>query len=161
MICGKCGEEASGLYPKWVISGWNGKIYEPYYYWAHSEQYTGTDGKRHTRIKWHYMGKWNKFYDYYQEANREKQKYQRTHKEQYKEYQYRSESMTIDQAFNLIGITENSTPEEAKKAFRKVVFQFHPDREPDESKRAEATLKMQEINKAWEIIGKFYENRAK
>ena len=159
MICKKCGQEATGLYPKWVISGWNGKIYEPYYYWAHSSQYTGADGKRHTKITWHYMGRWNKYYQYYKEEDRNYQRWKREHREQYREYVNASTHLTISEAFKVIGIDENTTPEAAKKAFRKAVFSFHPDREPNMDKKAEANAKMQQVNAAWETIGDYYKSK--
>ena len=158
MICKRCGQEATGLYPKWVISGWNDKIYEPYYYWAHSKQYTGADGKRHTKIVWHYMGKWEKFYEYYREENKNYQRWKRENNEKYKEYSRTTNNLTVEQAFKLLGITPTTTPEEAKKAFRKAVFAFHPDREPDPDKKAEANAKMQQINAAWQTIGNFYKS---
>lgn len=159
MICKKCGKEAAGLYPKWVISGWNGKKYEPYYYWAHSEQYTGTDGKRHTKIVWHYMGRWEKYYEYYKEENRKYEKWKEQNKEKYREFNKQTENMTVENAFKLLGITTNTTPEEAKRAFRKAVFAFHPDREPNKDRKAEANAKMQQINKAWQTIGNYYKSR--
>jgi hypothetical protein len=159
MICKRCGKEASGLYPKWVISGWNGKEYEPYYYWAHSSQYTGADGKRHTKLTWHYMGKWEKYYYYYKQENRNYQRWKQENKEQYEKYSNYSSNLSTEEAFKLLGITTSTTPENAKKAFRQAVFKFHPDREPDINKQAEATTKMQQINAAWEKIGEYYKSR--
>ena len=159
MICGKCGQEASGLYPKWVISGWNGKIYEPYYYWAHSSQFTGADGKRHTKLTWHYMGKWSKYYEYYREEDRNYRRWQRENREQYRKYEREARNISIEAAFKIIGINANTSPEDAKKAFRKAVFLFHPDREPDINKQAEANAKMQQVNAAWEVIGNYYKSR--
>ena len=104
------------------------------------------------------MGKWEKFYHYYEDARKQ---YEKTHKEQHRQQFNWNHTMNIDEAFKAIGITQDSTPEQAKKAFHKLVLQFHPDKEPDIEKKAEATNKMQRINEAWEVISNFYENKGK
>ena len=52
--------------------------------------------------------------------------------------------------YEILGIARGASDEEIKKAYRKLVFQHHPDRNPN-SKEAEA--KIREINAAYEIIG--------
>lgn len=52
--------------------------------------------------------------------------------------------------YRILGVSRESTDEAIKKAYRKLVFEHHPDRNPD-SKDAEA--KIREINAAYEIIG--------
>ena len=52
--------------------------------------------------------------------------------------------------YQVLGVTRESSDEAIKKAYRKLVFEHHPDRNPD-SKAAEA--KIREINAAYEIIG--------
>lgn len=52
--------------------------------------------------------------------------------------------------YRVLGVLRESTDEAIKKAYRKLVFDHHPDRNPD-SKDAEARIR--EINAAYEIIG--------
>ncbi len=49
-----------------------------------------------------------------------------------------------------LGVTREASDEEIKKAYRKLVFQYHPDRNPG-NKEAEA--KIREINAAYEVLG--------
>ena len=51
--------------------------------------------------------------------------------------------------YEVLGVTRTASEEEIKKAFRKLAFQFHPDR--NKEKGAEARFK--EINEAYEILG--------
>ncbi|WP_455245531.1 DnaJ domain-containing protein [Petrachloros mirabilis] len=52
--------------------------------------------------------------------------------------------------YRVLGVSRESTDEAIKKAYRKLVFEHHPDRNPD-SREAEARIR--EINAAYEIIG--------
>ncbi len=52
--------------------------------------------------------------------------------------------------YRVLGVSREASDEEIKKAYRKLVFQHHPDRNPD-AKDAEA--KIREINAAYEIVG--------
>lgn len=52
--------------------------------------------------------------------------------------------------YSVLGVPRESTDEAIKKAYRKLVFEHHPDRNPN-SKDAEARIR--EINAAYEIIG--------
>ena len=50
--------------------------------------------------------------------------------------------------YDILGVGKNATPEELKKAFRKLALEFHPDRNKD--KGAEARFK--EINEAYQVL---------
>jgi molecular chaperone DnaJ len=52
--------------------------------------------------------------------------------------------------YETLGIRHDASDEEIKKAYRKLVFEYHPDRHPD-SKVAEE--KIREINAAYEVLG--------
>ncbi|MDF0644965.1 MAG: DnaJ domain-containing protein [Nitrospira sp.] len=52
--------------------------------------------------------------------------------------------------YRILGVSREASNETIKKAYRKLVFEHHPDRNPD-SKEAEA--KIREINSAYEIVG--------
>lgn len=52
--------------------------------------------------------------------------------------------------YRVLGVSRDASDDEIKKAYRKLVFQHHPDRNPD-SKDADA--KIRELNVAYEIIG--------
>ncbi len=50
--------------------------------------------------------------------------------------------------YEILGVTRNATDEEIKKAFRKLAFKYHPDRNRDDG----AEAKFKEINEAYEIL---------
>ncbi len=52
--------------------------------------------------------------------------------------------------YQVLGVSRDASDDAIKKAYRKLVFQYHPDRNPD-SKDADA--KIRELNVAYEIIG--------
>jgi molecular chaperone DnaJ len=52
--------------------------------------------------------------------------------------------------YSTLGIRPDASDEEIKKAYRKLVFEYHPDRHPD-SKVAEE--KIRDINAAYEVLG--------
>src|SRR4030081_229465 len=49
-----------------------------------------------------------------------------------------------------LGVNKKATPEEIKKAYRKLARKYHPDRNPDD-KQAEARFK--EISQAHDVLG--------
>jgi molecular chaperone DnaJ len=51
--------------------------------------------------------------------------------------------------YEILGVTKTSTPEEIKKAYRKVAIQFHPDKNPGNK---EAEEKFKEAAEAYEIL---------
>jgi molecular chaperone DnaJ len=52
--------------------------------------------------------------------------------------------------YRVLGVSRDTSDEAIKKAYRKLVFQHHPDRNPD-SMQAEA--KIRDLNAAYEVIG--------
>ena len=63
---------------------------------------------------------------------------------------------TLDDAYNVLGLTPNATDAEVKQAYKRLAIQFHPDRVANlgEDVRKAATLKLQKLNEAKEIIYK-------
>ena len=53
--------------------------------------------------------------------------------------------------YDVLGVNKNSTDDEIKKAYRKLVLKYHPDKHPDDTKAAEE--KMKEINEAYSVLG--------
>ena len=54
----------------------------------------------------------------------------------------------IAKAFDTFGLTMESTKEQIKTEYRKLTLKFHPDK----NKSKDSTVKMTEINRAYEII---------
>jgi DnaJ like chaperone protein len=67
-----------------------------------------------------------------------------------------SDSLTLTQAYKILGVSKNSSSAEVKKAYRRLMSQHHPDKLvskglPDEMIQL-ATEKTQEIRKAYDLI---------
>ncbi len=57
--------------------------------------------------------------------------------------------MTKADYYKVLGLSKGSSPDEIKKAYRKLAFEYHPDRNPD-NKSAE--LKFKEATEAYEVL---------
>jgi curved DNA-binding protein len=54
--------------------------------------------------------------------------------------------------YQTLGVNRSATPEEIKKAFRRLAREHHPDRAPA-NRKAAAEAKFKEINEAYEVLG--------
>ena len=67
---------------------------------------------------------------------------------------------TLDDAYKILGVNKTDDMSTIKKAYRKLVRQYHPDiiksQEKSEAYMKEATAKTQEINQAYEMIKEHY-----
>src|SRR3989442_5140448 len=52
--------------------------------------------------------------------------------------------------YKTLGVDKKATPEEIKKAYRKLARKYHPDRNPDD-KQSEARFK--EVSQAYDVLG--------
>src|SRR6202045_283281 len=52
--------------------------------------------------------------------------------------------------YAILGVPRNASPEDIKKAFRKLARQYHPDVAKD---KRDAEAKFKEINEAYEVLG--------
>ena len=53
--------------------------------------------------------------------------------------------------YQILGVPENASEQEIKKAFRKLAFKHHPDTNPGNERQAEERFK--EINEAYAVLG--------
>ena len=54
--------------------------------------------------------------------------------------------------YEILGVTYSATEEELRKAYRKLAAKYHPDKQKDESKAAEAAEKFKNANRAYKIL---------
>ena len=52
--------------------------------------------------------------------------------------------------YRVLGVSRDTSDDEIKKAYRKLVFQHHPDHNPNNT---HAEAKIREINSAYEVLG--------
>ncbi len=52
--------------------------------------------------------------------------------------------------YSLLGVSRSATPEEIKKAYRKLAMQYHPDKNPGDKKSEE---KFKEFSEAYDVLG--------
>jgi DnaJ like chaperone protein len=68
----------------------------------------------------------------------------------------KQESMSLREAYTILGVNENDNFNVIKKTYRKLVREYHPDilksQNKDEEYMEKATEKTQEINQAYEVI---------
>ncbi len=57
--------------------------------------------------------------------------------------------MQYQDYYDILGVERQASPEEIKKAYRKMAMQYHPDRNPDDQQASE---KFKEANEAYEIL---------
>ena len=62
--------------------------------------------------------------------------------------------LAANNAYYLLGVKEDSTFEQVKTAYRKMVLKFHPDRREAQIPEEEADLRFREIQRAFETIKK-------
>ncbi len=58
--------------------------------------------------------------------------------------------MAAPDLYKVLGVDRKATPEEIKKAYRKLARQYHPDRNPGDEKAEE---RFKEISAAYDILG--------
>ncbi len=59
--------------------------------------------------------------------------------------------------YRVLGVSRDASDDAIKKAYRKLVFQHHPDRNPDS---AQAEVKIREVNEAYEVVGDLEKRRS-
>lgn len=68
----------------------------------------------------------------------------------------KQQTMSAQEAYKILGVNENDDINKIKKAYRKLIREYHPDiissQDKDEAYIEEATAKTQEINQAYQVI---------
>lgn len=54
--------------------------------------------------------------------------------------------------YQVLGVTREASPEEVKKAYRKLALRWHPDRHPQEKERAAAEETFKRVSEAYEVL---------
>ena len=54
--------------------------------------------------------------------------------------------------YEILGVGYSATDEDLRKAYRKLAAKYHPDKQKDESKAAEAADKFKNANRAYKVL---------
>ena len=60
-------------------------------------------------------------------------------------------SMSLKDYYHILGVDQDASAQDIKKAFRRLALLYHPDRNPGNVKEAEGKFK--EMNEAYEVLG--------
>ena len=69
--------------------------------------------------------------------------------------------MTIEEAYKILNVNQNSSEEEIKSAYKKLSKKYHPDLYQDNPLADLAEEKFKEINEAYEVLTKFSKTKEK
>lgn len=69
--------------------------------------------------------------------------------------------MTIEEAYKILNVNQNSSEEEIKAAYKKLVKKYHPDFYQNNPLASLAEEKLKEINEAYEILTGYFKNKEK
>ena len=69
--------------------------------------------------------------------------------------------MTIEEAYKILEVSENSSEEEIKAAYKKLAKKYHPDFYQNNPLASLAEEKLKEINEAYEILTGYLKNKEK
>lgn len=61
-------------------------------------------------------------------------------------------SPTVRVSCELLGVSENATPADLKKAYHKVALIYHPDRQPDRPAEFDAATEFRKVTEAYELL---------
>lgn len=88
-------------------------------------------------------------------SNKSKNQNKGNDSNQHKESRARkSSNISVDDAYDILGVSGNATNTEVKKAYRALAIKYHPDKISVLGEEAvrQATETMKQINKAWEMV---------
>lgn len=60
--------------------------------------------------------------------------------------------MKFQDYYEALGVARDATPEQIKKAYRKLALKWHPDRHPEPKKRAQAEETFKHLSEAYEVL---------
>lgn len=69
--------------------------------------------------------------------------------------------MTLEEAYKILGMTENDSEEEVKKVYKELAKKYHPDLYQNNPLAYLAEEKLKEVNEAYDILKNFFEKEAK
>ena len=69
--------------------------------------------------------------------------------------------MTISEAYKILEVSENSSEEEIKAAYKKLAKKYHPDFYQNNPLASLVEEKLKEINEAYEILTGYLKNKEK
>jgi hypothetical protein len=87
----------------------------------------------------------------------EEQDYEEPHadrEEQYEEPKTSPTDMMLKKCYEILEVAENASPDEIKKAYKKLVKQWHPDSHRSKQRKEIAEREMKRINEAYEMLEK-------
>src|SRR5581483_1836219 len=100
-------------------------------------------------------------------AEKERQEQEKTEQAQreFEKAQSARRQKKIDDAYRTLGLTKNATYDQAKRRYRRLIKENHPDsqryRSADESSRRQLDQRTRDINAAWSLLQSMLKQQTK
>ena len=120
-------------------------------------EYKGDTNSNSSNKQNKYQKRQQYWQDWKEKQQRQNQNQQQRQQQQQQQRRRNSGQISLDEAYSILGVSENVSNDEIKKSYRKMAMKYHPDRLGTGASQREiqrATEKITQINQAYDVICK-------